>query len=156
MDLNIKGKTALITGSDSGLRLETAKFLIKEGVNVVLSDKKDGKELKEAVRQVEKSCVDGAKVMGIAADISKNQEVVDMADKIEKEFGGAHIIFHSAGARGAAGDFFRADRRRLDENGGSRFNGSGKDCASICSAYANTQVGAYDSGRFRKCVSAIR
>lgn len=105
MDLNIKGKTALITGSDSGLGLETAKFLVKEGVNVVLSDKKEGKELKEAVKQVEKSCVDGAKVMGIAADISKNQEVVALADKIEKEFGGAHIIFHSAGARGAAGDF---------------------------------------------------
>ncbi|CAZ95161.1 MULTISPECIES: SDR family NAD(P)-dependent oxidoreductase [Zobellia] len=105
MDLNIKGKTALVTGGDSGLGIETAKFLAREGVNVVLSDKANGKELRDAVKQVEKDAQDGAKVMGIAADISKNQEVLDLAKKIEAEFGGAHIIFHSAGARGAAGDF---------------------------------------------------
>lgn len=105
MDLKIKGKTALITGGDSGLGIETAKFLVREGVNVILSDKKNGKELKSAVKQVEKDCEHGAKVLGMAADIAKNKEVLALADTIEKEFGGAHIIFHSSGARGAAGDF---------------------------------------------------
>jgi len=105
MDLKIKGKTALITGGDSGMGLETAKFLAREGVNIVLSDKSGGKELDTAVKQVEKECVHGAKVMGIPADISKNKEVLALADRVEKEFGGAHIIFHAAGARGAAGDF---------------------------------------------------
>ncbi|MBU2948835.1 SDR family NAD(P)-dependent oxidoreductase [Zobellia uliginosa] len=105
MDLNIKGKTALITGGDSGLGIETAKFLAREGVNIILSDRENGKDLKDAVKQVEKDARDGAKVMGIAADISKNQEVLDLAEKVETEFGGAHIVFHSAGARGAAGDF---------------------------------------------------
>lgn len=75
MDLKIKGKTALITGGDSGLGIETAKFLAREGVNVVLSDKDNGKELKEAVKQVEKEGGQGAKAMGIAADISKNGAV---------------------------------------------------------------------------------
>ncbi len=107
MDLGIKGKTALITGGDSGLGIETAKFLVREGVNVILSDKNNNKELKEAVKQVEKDCEKGAKVMGIAADISNNQAVLDLADKIDIEFGGANIIFHSAGARGAAGDFLK-------------------------------------------------
>ena len=105
MDLKIKGKTALITGGDSGIGIETAKFLVREGVHVILSDRDDNEELQEAVKEVEAACKDGAKVVGMAADISKNQEVIDMADRIEKEFGGAHIIFHSAGARGAAGDF---------------------------------------------------
>ncbi|MFS4446522.1 SDR family NAD(P)-dependent oxidoreductase [Maribacter sp. 2307UL18-2] len=105
MDLKIKGKTALITGGDSGLGIATAKFLVREGVNVVLSDKDNGEELKKAVKQVEKDCERGAKVVSMAADISINQEVLHLADNIEKEFGGAHIIFHSAGARGAAGDF---------------------------------------------------
>ena len=105
MDLKIKGKTALITGGDSGLGIETAKFLARAGVNIVLSDKSNGKELKEAIKLVEKEAEDGAKVMGIAADISKLEEVNDMANIIMQEFGGAHIIFHSAGARGAAGDF---------------------------------------------------
>lgn len=107
MNLKIKGKTALITGGDSGLGIETAKFLVREGVNVVLSDKEDGQELEEAVKQVEKEVEQGAKVMSIAADISNNREVLDLADRIESEFGGAHIIFHSAGARGAADDFLK-------------------------------------------------
>ncbi|QLG44990.1 SDR family NAD(P)-dependent oxidoreductase [Costertonia aggregata] len=105
MDLKIKGKTALITGADSGLGIETAKFLVREGVNVVLSDKKYGKDLQQAMKQVEKNCEKGAKTMAIAADISKNDEVLHLADTVEKEFAGAHIVFHSAGARGAAGDF---------------------------------------------------
>ncbi len=107
MDLKIKGKTALITGGDSGIGMETAKFLARAGVNIVLSDRKDNKDLKNAVKQVEKECEHGAKVMGIAADISINDEVIALADSIEKEFGGAHIIFHAAGARGAAGDFLK-------------------------------------------------
>lgn len=105
MDLKIKGKTALITGGDSGLGMETAKFLARAGVNIILSDKENGEELQNALKQVEQECEKGAKIMAIAADISKNEEVLQLAKTIEKEFGGAHIVFHSAGARGAAGDF---------------------------------------------------
>jgi len=107
MDLKIEGKTALITGGDSGLGIETAKFLVREGVNVILSDKEDNEGLKNAVKQVEKDCEQGAKVKAIAADISNNDEVLKLAEKIDKEFGGAHIIYHSAGARGAADDFLK-------------------------------------------------
>ncbi|TXD82457.1 SDR family oxidoreductase [Subsaximicrobium wynnwilliamsii] len=105
MDLKIKGKTALVTGGDSGLGIETAKFLARAGVNVIISDKTAGKDLDKAKAQVEKECEMGAKVMAIAADISNNDEVLALAKRIEDEFGGAHIIFHAAGARGAAGDF---------------------------------------------------
>ncbi len=107
MDLKIKGKTALITGGDSGLGLETAKFLAREGVNVILSDKDGDQGLKEAIKEVEKESVDGCEVVGWPADISNNKEVISLAEKIEKKFGGAHIIFHAAGARGAADDFLK-------------------------------------------------
>ncbi len=107
MDLKIKGKTALITGGNSGLGFETAKFLVREGVNVILSDKLDDKGLKNAVKQVEKDCEKGAKVVGMAADISKIEEVKKLAEFVDKDFGGAHIIYHSAGARGAADDFLK-------------------------------------------------
>jgi len=107
MDLNIEGKTALITGGDSGLGIATAKFLVREGVNVVLSDKDNGEKLKEAVDEVEQDCERGAEVSGIAADITNYAEVIRLADKIDSEFGGAHIVFHSAGARGAADDFLK-------------------------------------------------
>ena len=107
MDLGIQGKTALVTGGDSGIGLETAKFLARAGVHTVLSDKKDGKVLKDAVKQVKKHAKGGAQIRGIAADISSNKEVLDLAAQIDTEMGGAHIIFHAAGARGAAGDFLK-------------------------------------------------
>ena len=38
MDLGIKNKTALITGSGSGIGLETTKILASEGVKIILYD----------------------------------------------------------------------------------------------------------------------
>ncbi len=105
MDLKIKGKTALITGGDSGLGIEPAKFLVREGVHIVLSDKEDGPLLQQAVKEVQKEASGENKVVGIAADLAANKQVLVLAEKVNEVFGGAHIVFHSAGARGAAGDF---------------------------------------------------
>jgi NAD(P)-dependent dehydrogenase (short-subunit alcohol dehydrogenase family) len=105
MDLTIKGKAALITGGDSGIGMETAKFLAHEGVNIILSDREESEALIKAAQEVKKHGKHGAEVMTMACDISKNEEVLSLAEKVAEEFGGAHIIFHSAGARGAAGDF---------------------------------------------------
>jgi len=38
MNLDIKNKTAVITGADSGIGLETAIILAKAGVKTVLAD----------------------------------------------------------------------------------------------------------------------
>jgi NAD(P)-dependent dehydrogenase (short-subunit alcohol dehydrogenase family) len=38
MDLGITGRTALITGADSGIGWETARILLAEGATVILSD----------------------------------------------------------------------------------------------------------------------
>ncbi len=107
MDLKIKGRTALITGADSGIGLETAKVLAEAGVHIILSDKEGGEELDNAKKQVEKYCKMGAKVAIKAADISKNEEVLELAKYIKEDFGGVNIVFHAAGARGAADDFLK-------------------------------------------------
>ncbi|MGB3607137.1 MAG: SDR family oxidoreductase [Psychroserpens sp.] len=107
MELHIKGKTALVTGGDSGIGIETAKYLVREGAHVILSDKEAGKELNEAKAEVEKECQMGAKVFAMAADLANNNAVVKMAKQIEEQHGGVHIVFHSAGARGAADDFLK-------------------------------------------------
>ena len=43
MDLFIKGRTAVVTGGDSGIGLATAKILATEGVNIILNDKTHSK-----------------------------------------------------------------------------------------------------------------
>lgn len=85
MDLNIQGKTALITGADSGIGLATAKILLEEGVQLVLSDlKKD--TLDEAIQEIKDSNNKNLKIAGIAADITKNDEVVALAKKVKIRF----------------------------------------------------------------------
>ena len=51
MDLKISGRTAVITGGDSGIGLATAKMLAAEGVNIILNDKTDT-ELEKAAEEV--------------------------------------------------------------------------------------------------------
>lgn len=104
MDLSIKGKTAVITGGDSGMGLATAKVLAAEGANIVLSDKKD-RELQKAAEEVRKYCKDNNAVTAITADITNNEEVMELAAQAKEKFGGADMLVHCAGIRGAAGDF---------------------------------------------------
>ena len=103
MDLGIKDRTAIITGADSGIGKETAKLLLAEGVKVLLTDieeddlNKVKKELSETYPQ--------ATIHAMVCDITDNDAVIDMADKIKEHHGGVDILVNCAGARGAAGDF---------------------------------------------------
>ncbi len=73
MDLQLKNKTAFISGSTSGIGFATAKMLLQEGVNVIINGRSNG-SITKAVTELEES-VPGAAVSGIAADFSDRQQV---------------------------------------------------------------------------------
>lgn len=103
MNLDIKGKVAVVTGADSGIGKETAKYLLNEGVTVIVSDlKQEGVD--EAVSELKGFAPNGS-VAGIAADLSKADSADSLAKTVEAQYGGADIIVNAAGIRGAAGDF---------------------------------------------------
>ena len=104
MDLAIKGKTAVVTGADSGIGLATAKILAQEGVNLILVDKTTT-ELEEAVEDVKSSTNAAGSVVSFTADLRKNDEVIKLAAYCKENFSGTDILVHCAGIRGAAGDF---------------------------------------------------
>jgi 3-oxoacyl-[acyl-carrier protein] reductase len=106
MDLKISGRTAVITGGDSGIGLATAKLLAAEGVNIVLSDKTDT-ALEDAAEEIRKEAAKNVRVLAITADLTKNKDVLQLAAKTKKEFDGADILVNCAGIRGAAGDFLQ-------------------------------------------------
>ena len=106
MDFKIKGRTAVITGGDSGMGLATAKILASEGANIVLSDKTH-EELEKAAEEVREHARDNNSVTAISADVTKNEEVLQLAAQVKEKFGGADILVHCAGIRGAAGDFLK-------------------------------------------------
>ena len=114
MDLGIKGKTAVVTGADSGIGLATAMALAAEGVQLLLNDL-GGEKLDRAVARVREHTAKGGDVIGLPADITKTEDVRDLSKRVMDDFGGAHILVHSAGIRGASGDFLElTDRQWLE------------------------------------------
>ncbi len=68
MNIDLSGKTALVTGSTAGIGYAIAKGLADSGANVVLNGRSQAK-LDAAVAKLAEAVV-GAKVGGIAADVS--------------------------------------------------------------------------------------
>ncbi len=106
MNLSINGKTAVVTGADSGIGFATARYLAREGVNLVMSDKTD-EELKAAAEQIKSETKNENKIEFYTADLKINDEVLKLEQFCTNKFGGADILVHCAGIRGAAGDFLK-------------------------------------------------
>jgi short-subunit dehydrogenase len=70
MDLRLKDKTALVTGSTAGIGLEIARKLAVEGANVIITGRNKAK-LEQAVDSIRAS--DGAGVSGVLADASTDE-----------------------------------------------------------------------------------
>src|SRR6267142_5549581 len=68
MNIDLKGKTALVTGSTSGIGHAIAKGLAVAGANVVVNGRTQGK-VDAAVAAIAKAAP-GGKIAGVAADVS--------------------------------------------------------------------------------------
>ncbi|MGN7986367.1 SDR family NAD(P)-dependent oxidoreductase [Pedobacter sp. 22226] len=73
MDLQLKHKTAFISGSTAGIGFAIAESLLKEGVKVIINGRSQS-SVNEALKALEGIAGSGA-VSGIAADFSKAEEV---------------------------------------------------------------------------------
>lgn len=91
--MELEGKTAVITGGASGIGFATARQFAASGVNLVLGDI-EKEPLHEAVETLR---AEGAKVVGLVGDVSKESDVFALRDAAISEYGTAHIIFNNAG-----------------------------------------------------------
>lgn len=80
MDLQLKNKTALVTGSTDGIGLATAKGLLKEGAKVYINGRHQQK-IDEVITEI-KTEIPNAEVDGIVADFSKVEEVNALIEKL--------------------------------------------------------------------------
>jgi NAD(P)-dependent dehydrogenase (short-subunit alcohol dehydrogenase family) len=94
MDLKLKGKTALVTGSASGIGYAIALGLAKEGVKVYINGRSEEK-INIAINTI-KSQVPEAEVEGIAADFSKVEEVNSLLKKLPE----VDILVNNVGVYG--------------------------------------------------------
>ena len=92
----LKGKTALVTGSTSGIGLGLAKALAAQGANIVMNG---FGEVDAAVAQVKAL---GVQVSYHGADMSKPAEIEAMVRHAESTFGGVDILVNNAGIQHVA------------------------------------------------------
>lgn len=92
----LKGKTALVTGSTSGIGLGIAKALARQGANVVLNGFGDAEGPKAEVAAL------GVKAGYHGADMSKPAEIEAMMRHAAAEFGRVDILVNNAGIQHVA------------------------------------------------------
>ncbi|PPK92104.1 NAD(P)-dependent dehydrogenase (short-subunit alcohol dehydrogenase family) [Kineococcus xinjiangensis] len=102
MDLGIAGRTALVTGADSGIGLASAHLLAQEGVRVALTDV-DAGALEAAASGLP------GEVVTVAADLTVPADVERLHAEVTSRLGEPDILVHSAGTTGATGAFHEID-----------------------------------------------
>jgi 3-hydroxybutyrate dehydrogenase len=109
MSKQLAGKSAVVTGSTSGIGRAIATLFAAEGANVMLNGFGDGKEIEALRSGLEKS--HGGKVRFHGADMSKPAEIADLVKAAEAEFGAVDILVNNAGIQHVAPvDEFPAER----------------------------------------------
>lgn len=92
----LKGKTALVTGSTSGIGLGIAKALARQGANIVLNGFGDVEGPKAEIAAL------GVKVGYHGADMSKAADIEDMMKSAAAQFGRVDILVNNAGIQHVA------------------------------------------------------
>ena len=89
------GKTAIVTGSTSGIGLGIATALAGQGANIVLNGFGPADEIEKIVSDLKRQHNIG--VMYSSANIADPDEIEDMVDQTRAEFGAVDILVNNAG-----------------------------------------------------------
>ena len=88
MDLQIQGKSALITGSTKGIGRAIAEVLAEEGCNLGICSR-NASEVESAINELS---AHGVKVVGDAVDVSDEEALASWVDACAGELGGVDIF----------------------------------------------------------------
>ena len=91
--MRLNGKTALVTGSSSGIGRAIATRFAHEGAGVVINGRSEEK-IANVVREIEAS---GARAIGVRANVGSFAEAQAMVERAEREFGHLDILVCNAG-----------------------------------------------------------
>jgi 3-hydroxybutyrate dehydrogenase len=96
----LKGKTAIVTGSTSGIGQAMARALAKAGCNVMLNGLGDGAKIE--TDRVAMEMETGAKIGFHGADMTKADQIADLIAQTKSKFGSVDIIVNNAGVQHVA------------------------------------------------------
>ena len=89
MDLGLRGKVALVSGSSDGIGYAVARSLALEGARIVLCARREAL-LAEARQTIEKDT--GTEVLAVPCDVQRLGDVQRLVGEIMQRFGIIHIL----------------------------------------------------------------
>ena len=92
--MQLKNRTAVVTGSTSGIGLGIAVALAQAGANIVVNGLGSEKDNAAAIREVAKS---GTRVAFDGADMLCHNQIAAMIERAERDFGSLDILVNNAG-----------------------------------------------------------
>ena len=102
-DNALKGKTIIITGGGTGLGKSMGKYMLELGANLVISSRKE-EVLVQTANELSRQT--GGKVLPVVCDVRKYDEIQNVINKTESEFGQVHGVLNNA-----AGNFISPTER---------------------------------------------
>ncbi len=94
LDMDLTGKSAIVTGGTKGIGRAIAETLVTAGVDVCISARKRS-EIDETVAALAAS--NKGRVTGIACDVRDHSQVKAVFERCVAEFGGLDILINNAG-----------------------------------------------------------
>jgi len=90
---DISGKTAIVTGGNSGIGFSTAKGLAGAGATVIIANRRAA----EGQRAAESLKKEGLNAVAISTDVSSKSSVAALVSKVISDFGKIDILVNNAG-----------------------------------------------------------
>ncbi|MEJ7710768.1 MAG: SDR family oxidoreductase [Pyrinomonadaceae bacterium] len=92
--MDLKAKSAIVTGGTKGIGRAIAEALMREGANVCISARR-GDEVELAVSELNR--MDAGQAAGVVCDVRSEEEVEALIEHAVDEFGGVDILINNAG-----------------------------------------------------------
>tara|TARA_R110002020_G_scaffold117986_1_gene269722 strand:- start:135610 stop:136362 length:753 start_codon:yes stop_codon:yes gene_type:complete len=94
MELRLKGKVAMVTGSSKGIGAAIAKAYAKEGAKVVVNYSSSKGHADKVVAEIVQN---GGTAIAVRADVSKSEDIERLFTETKKAYGQLHILVNNAG-----------------------------------------------------------
>src|ERR1700733_3041965 len=101
MNLNLKGKSVLVSGASKGIGKAIAQAFAAEGSRVALNARNE-KKLAAAADTIQKT---GGDSIAIAGDVTRSDDVDRIVREVVSRFGTVHVLINNAGGIGRFATF---------------------------------------------------